>query len=172
MLLKFIIIAIIAEVLSPQAVNASCSRWVQLNKSPVCFGAKGNSFGKFTYDRNVFVSSFMLVHRSGKVSCDKRDPEYFSYWGCLANSTDIRVVITDEKNKMLAPSETSLHKYGGYTLEGFTSSSSAIVFCAPKKPHCVFANSELRLWYGEDFLDSTEGDNVGTTCADVYGLLV
>ncbi|XP_078349074.1 uncharacterized protein LOC144634017 [Oculina patagonica] len=175
MLLKFITIAIATEVLLPQAmassVNASCPHWVQLNKSPVSFGAKGNSFGKFTYNRNVFVSSFMLVHRSGTVSCWKTRPHFFSYWGCLANSTDIRVVLTDEKNKKLAPS-ASLHKYGGYTLEGYTSSSSILVFCAPKKPHCVFANSELRLWYGEDFLDYSEGDNAGKTCADVYGLLV
>ena len=175
MLLKVIIIAIVSEVFLLQAmasgVNASCPHWVQLNKSPVCFGAKGNSFGKFSYDQNIFVSSFMLVHRSGRVSCSKTHQHYYSNWGCLANSPDIRVVLTNNENKKLFPS-TSLHQYGGYTLPGYTSSSSIIVFCAGKEPQCVFANRELRLWYGEDFLDSTEADNGGTTCADVYGLLV
>ena len=42
-------------------------------------GTSGNSFGKFTYDRNIFVSSFMLVHRTGTVTCNKH---VYSYWGC------------------------------------------------------------------------------------------
>ena len=162
----------LTEAMPPLAshANASCPYWVQLNKSPVCFGAKENSFGRFTYDRNIFVSSLMLVHRSGTVTCYNIHKNNYSYWGCRANSTDLRVILTDDENKILVPS-APLHKWGGYALPGFTSSSSAIVFCTPKKPQCVFANSELRLWYGEDFLDYSEGDNGGTTCADVYGLL-
>ena len=68
-------------------------------------------------------------------------------------------------------STSAVNKYWAYNLAGYTSSSSALVFCAPKKPHCVFANSELRLWYGEDLRGYAEGDNGGKTCADVYGLL-
>ena len=75
MLAKFIIIAFTAVVLlSENTALASCvnppgPHWVKFNKSPVCFGASGNSFGKFTYDRNIFVSSFMLAHRTGMVTC-------------------------------------------------------------------------------------------------------
>ena len=61
---------------------------------------------------------------------------------------------------------------GWYNLSGYTSSSSALVFCAAKKPHCIHANTQLRLWYGEDLRGYTESDNGGKTCADVYGLLV
>ena len=55
-------------------------------------------------------------------------------------------MLTDENNKILAPS-----KEGASLMAGYTSSSSIVVFCAQKKPLCVLENSELRLWYWEDF---------------------
>ena len=176
MLAKFIIVFTAGVLLSQNTAVASCTNtacphWVKLNKSPVCFGARGNSFGKFTYDRNIFVSSFMLVHRTGTVTCDKR---HYSYWGCVPDTKALAVILTvlaGQQEKILAPAAAKLNSGGSYGLEGYTSSSSALVFCVPKKPHCIFANSELRLWYGEDFRGSTESDNGGKTCADVYGLL-
>ena len=152
-----------------EASSKTCPRWVKLNKSPVCFGAKGNRYGRFTYHRNIFVSSFMLVHRSGKVTCGKKYG--YSYWGCVPNAEILNAILTDQNNKILAPKASTVNSIGAYNLAGYTSSSSVLVFCVPKKPHCVFANSELRLWYGEDLRDHTESDNGGKTCADVYGLL-
>ena len=66
---KFLMFAIMLAIfpIPTEASSKTCPRWVKLNKSPVCFGAKGNQFGRFSYHRNIFVSSFMLVHRSGKV---------------------------------------------------------------------------------------------------------
>ena len=151
-----------------EASANTCPRWVKLNKSPVCFGARGNQYGRFSYNRNIFVTSFMLVHRTGTVTCNKK---VYSYWGCNANDANILVVLTDEQNRILAPVALVNSKAYWYRLAGYTSSSSVLVFCAPKKPHCVFANSELRLWYGEDLKGQSEGDNGGKTCADVYGLL-
>ena len=152
-----------------EASSKTCPRWVKLNKSPVCFGAKGNQYGRFTYHRNIFVSSFMLVHRSGKVTCGGKK---YSYWGCTPNIRQLHTVLTDQNNKILAPEASTVNsKYGYHYLAGYTSSSSVLVFCAPKKPHCVFANSELRLWHGEDLRGNSESDNSGKTCADVYGLL-
>lgn len=172
MLVKFFLITMFAVVFpSPsEASSKTCPRWVKLNKSPVCFGAKGNQFGRFTYHRNVFVSSFMLVHRSGTVSCDTTRKSSYSYWGCNPYNA-LLTILTDQNNKILAPDASALSKHGAYSLAGYNSSSSALVFCAPKKPHCVFANSELRLWYGEDLLGVAENNNGGRTCADVYGLL-
>ena len=168
---KFLMIAMLAVVFPfpSEASSKTCPRWVKLNKSPVCFGAKGNQYGRFTYHRNIFVSSFMLVHRSGKVSCRKK---HYSYWGCTPNHRHLHTVLTDQNNTILAPDASTVNsKYGFYYLADYTSSSSALVFCAPRKPHCVFANSELRLWYGEDLRGYTESENRGKTCADVYGLL-
>jgi len=113
----------------------------------------------------------MFVHRTGKVSCSKSSKAAFSYWGCDPNHRNLIAILTDQSNKILAPEASAVSKHGYYTLAGYTSSSSALLFCAPKKSHCVFANSELRLWYGEDLRGYTEGDNGGKTCADVYGLL-
>ena len=169
MLFKFLMITMLTVVFPfpSEAASKTCPRWVKLNKSPICFGAKGKQYGRFTYHRNIFVSSFMLVHRSGKVSCNKRG---YSYWGCYPNQPTLMTVLTDQKNKILAPEASTVDRSGHYTLAGYTPTSSALVFCVPKKPHCVFANSELRLWYGED-LRGGASDNGGKACADVYGLL-
>ena len=170
MSLKFLFISMMAAtaLLFDEASATACPRWVKINKSPVCFGAQGNQYGRFSYNRNVFVSQFMLVHRSGAVTCNKK---LYSYWGCTPNHANMAVVLTDDQNRILAPASSTVSKYGWYTLAGYTSSSSAVVFCAPKKPHCIFSNSELRLWYGEDLKGYTESDNSGKACADVYGLL-
>ena len=154
MFFKFVVVVLLAALFIDEASANSCPRWVKLNKSPVCFGARSNQYGRFTYPRNIFVSSFLFVHRTGSVTCNKKQ---YSYWGCFPNHHGLVVILTDHQIRILA---------------GYTSSSSALVFCAPKKPHCIFANTELRLWYGEDLRGSTEGDNGGRTCADVYGLLV
>ena len=165
---KFLMVALLVVMSSSRYEATTCPRWVKLNKSPVCFGAKGNQFGRFSYHRNIFVSSFMLVHRSGKVSCKKSQ---YSYWGCTPDANDFGVLLTDQNNKILAPEASTVNKGGGYKLAGYSSSSSILVFCAKKKPQCIFANNELRLWYGEDLRGFTESDNGGKTCADVYGLL-
>ena len=82
------------------------------------------------------------------------------------------MLMTDQNNKILAPEAKTVDSSGRYKLAGYSSSSSVLVFCASKKPQCVFANSELRLWYGEDLrARGGASDNGGKTCADVYGQL-
>ncbi|KAM7446816.1 hypothetical protein ABFA07_004928 [Porites harrisoni] len=169
---KFLMFAIMLAILAvpTEASSKTCPRWVKLNKSPVCFGAKGNQYGRFSYHRNIFVSSFMLVHRSGKVSCDSK--RAYSYWGCQPNHGELLVLLTDQNNKILAPEANIVDGVGRYKLAGYSSSSSVLVFCVSKKPQCVFANSELRLWYGEDLRHGRgDSDSGGKTCADVYGQL-
>ena len=164
LLVVVVLVAFVALVPSEAEV---CHRWVKLNKSPVCFGAKGNTYGSFTYGKNIFVSSFMLVHRSGTVTCNSKD---HSYWGCSVDHAKIATVITDGKKRVLAPTLTG--KPSWYNLPGYTSSSSALVFCVqPKTPLCVFSTTEIRLWYAEDLYDQSESDNGGKTCADVYASL-
>ena len=184
MLTKFIIIAITMEaVLFQNKVKAigvnECPRWVKLNTSPVCFGARGNQYGHFTNTRDISVSQFVLVHRSGTVSCKRGQ---YSYWGCPSNDTPLGVLLTDQQNKILALDASKVSQHGWYTLPGYTSSSSALVFCVhpSDESNAATANSELRLgngdelrlWYGEDLTGFTEYDNAGKTCADVYALLV
>ena len=80
---------------SPKACRL---RWVKLNKTPVCFGTKGYQLGRFSHHRNIFLSSFMFVHRSGKVTCSKND---CSYWGCVLDANVIGVLLTDENKYWL-----------------------------------------------------------------------
>ena len=150
--------------------NEARLRWLKLNKSPVCFGAKGDDFGRFSYHGNIFVRSFKLVHLSGKVSCLKTRENSYSYWGCWRNPY-LAAILTDHSNNILAPDASIVQGNGRYNLPGYSSSSSELVFEKSGKPHVIFANNELRLWYGEDLRGHTEGDNDGKTCADVYGLL-
>lgn len=166
MLSKLILIMILAAEIfvCRKALASSYPGWIKLNKSPVCFGAKGDQFGRFKSDRNIFVRSIMFVHRSGTVTCSSSIG--YSYWGCAPNTpNNINTMLTDENNKILAPS-----KEGARLMAGYTSSSSIVVFYAHNKPLCVLENSELRLWYWEDLVNSQEGDNGGKTCADVYAL--
>ena len=110
----------------------------------------------------------MFVHRSGKVSCGEGP---LSFWGCKPNNIVLMAVLTDHNNKIVAPAASEVNSSGRYSLAGFTSSSSALVFCAHKKPHCVLSGTELSLWYGEDIRGFTEHNNSGKTCADVHAML-
>lgn len=62
--------------------------------------------------------------------------------------------------------------YGWYNLVGYIFFLFVVVFCSFKKFYCVFSNSELCLWYGEDLKGYIESDNIGKMCVDVYGFLV
>ena len=104
MLFKFALITMLATAFISEASANSCPRWMKLNKSPVCFGARDSQFGAFAYSQNILVSSFMLVHRSGTMTCNKR---HYSYWGCYPNHASLNVVLTDHQNKLLAPAATN-----------------------------------------------------------------
>ena len=167
---KVLLVVVVLTSLAAVSTGSSkaCSGWVQLNTHPVCFGTRDNSYGSFQYNKKVFVKRFMLVHRSGWVTCDKRLSNTKSFWGCGDHGrltvSFLNAVITDSSNKVLAPSAAASSP-GWYKLPGYTSRSSVLMLCGPHK-HVV---GELRLWYGEDLYGSTEADNAGRTCADVYG---
>ena len=82
--------------------NEARLRWVKLNKSPVCFGAKGGDFGRFSYHGNIFVRSFKLVHHLGKVSCLKTRADSYSYWGCWRNP-NLAAILTDQATTYWLP---------------------------------------------------------------------
>ncbi|KAL9960060.1 hypothetical protein ACROYT_G033461 [Oculina patagonica] len=46
--------------------------WIKLNSAPVCFGAKGDQFGKFSVPSGGSLLSIKLVHLNGYVSCNTR----------------------------------------------------------------------------------------------------
>ena len=73
MFFKSVVVVLIAILFIDEASANTCPRSVKLNKSPVCFGARSNQYGRFTYPRNIFVSSFLFVHRTGSVTWNKKN---------------------------------------------------------------------------------------------------
>ena len=163
----FLAVVLVASLALASSTTGTCPKsWVKLNDSPVCYGAKGDSYGSFTYGKNIFVSAFKLVYLSGYVSCDGSRK---SNWCCDPNKSNLCTVITDGHNNVIAPNPKPSN-IRSYTIPGYTSSSPDLVFCRDTTL-CVFSTTEIRLWYAEDLLNTSEGDNSGETCADVYALL-
>ena len=125
---------------------------------------------------NVFILLFFFLFRSNsshvfQVPVDRHDGHGVSFPKRSVINDLPSLGETQQAARLLrGQGKPVLNKLGRYPLLGYTSFSSALVFCAPKKPHCVFVNSELCLWHGEDLRDFSESDNGGKTCADVYGL--
>lgn len=147
--------------------------WVKLNTDPVCFGAKDNSFGAFTWGKDELIWAFRLDHRSGKVTCSNGGgSSSMSRWGCNPNSA-IKVFLTDSQNTVIAPqfAQYTGSRRTSYNIPGYDSSSPYLIFFMGRNAYRFHNSAQLRLWYGEDLHDFTEYDNGGRSCADVYGLM-
>ena len=152
-------------------------RWRKVNKSPVCFEAKGNRFGRF-YVPEGRLAAIKLVHLYGYVSCHVHGPSFWSYWGCGDNpsmglNTLVNAVITDSDNHILLPpiQFQKISNLKWYRVPGYNSLSPELVLPFFSSPKWVHSNQELRVWYGENLVKNN-GDNGGKVCADVYALFV
>ena len=154
-------------------------RWRKVNNWPVCFEAKGNRFGRF-YVPGGRLAAIKLVHLYGYVSCHVHGPSFWSYWGCGDNpsmglNTLVNAVITDSHNHILLPpiQFQKISNLKWYRVPGYNSLSPELVLPFFSSPKWVRSNlQELRVWYGENLVNLSEGDNGGTVCADVYALFV
>ena len=138
-----------------------------------CVGAKNNQFKEIAYvGPSRFIGAIKLVHRSGYVSC--RFSTVGSNWGCRARGTSLAMVVTDAKNRTIYPSPrlVTVSSGGSYTLPGYTSSSPKLILTDFGNPKYIITNEKLRIWYGEDLKGSTESDNNGTTCMDIYAYFI
>ncbi|CAH3180365.1 unnamed protein product, partial [Porites lobata] len=129
--------------------------WIKVNTAPVCFGARGDQFGKFFVPSSGKLASVKLVHVYG-----------YSYWGCgkhssLTNHVDARVTTSD--GQVLLPSSQFItdvtRKWS--LIPGYNSLSPELVLSAFSNSPNVTGGQELRLWYGEDLANSSEADNGG-----------
>ena len=127
------------------------------------------------------LAAVKLVHLYGYVSCHTAGPTFWSYWGCGDNpwnglNTQVNVVITDSNNHILLPPSqflnTKITSLKWYKVPGYNSLSPELVLHFFTSPKWVHPNQELRVWYGENLVNLSEGDNGGTVCADVYALFV
>ena len=134
----------------------------------MCFGARDNSYGKFSIHKAGKISAFKLAHRSGSVSC-LPEAEKGTNWGC--NYTDyigqICTHITDASNVRLV-NNLILGLHGCYQLPGFDHNSPEIELSL-SSPIGVSSGQEFRIWYAEDLKNKHDDDNHGKSCVDVYG---
>ena len=152
--------------------------WRKVNKWPVCFEAKGNRFERFYVPRGR-LPAIKLVHLYGYVSCHVQDPSFWSYWGCGDNpsmwlNTLVNAVITDSDNHILLPpiQFQKISNLKWYRVPGYNSLSHELVLPFFTSLRRVHRKQELRVWYGENLVNLSEGDNEGKVCADVYALFV
>ncbi|XP_068759950.1 uncharacterized protein [Montipora capricornis] len=152
--------------------------WIKMNTAPVCFGAKGDQFGKFFVPIGGRLASIKLVHFYGYVTCAKSNKKFWSYWGCSTYVSSLKemvnIVITNSSNHILLPSSQFMRNNNKWSsLQGYNSFSPEIVLSVFSDPSVVVKGQELRLWFGEDMVNSFyEGDNDGKSCCDVYARLV
>ena len=143
------------------------SGWLKINTEVLCFGAKNDSYGKFSIHKAGKISAFKLAHHSGSVSCYKDDKG--TNWGC-SHPSYIRQIcthITDASNVCLVNNLNS-SAHGCYQLPGFDHNSPEIELSL-SSPIGVRAGQEFRIWYGEDLYNKDDYDNHGKSCVDVYG---
>jgi len=147
-------------------------RWRRLNSGPVCFGARGNQFGRFYIPPGGGnIGAIKLVYLYGYVSCAAQDYTRWSHWGC--SGQEISIAITTSANHILLPASQLIpHAHLWSKIPGYDSQSPELVLTFFNHPRQMTSGQELRLWYGEDLASYTEGDNGGRVCCDVYGLFI
>jgi hypothetical protein len=151
-------------------------KWLKINSSPVCFGAKDNTFGSLYIKDPGQIISFKLVYRSGSVTCNKGVPLRSSHWGCRNINGDperMITIITNEQDVRILPQDEFLtvnRERLEYKLPGYDEMSKEIIFKNISVPVGVRVGDEFRIWYGQDLTNLLEDNNGGTTCCDVYGL--
>ena len=153
------------EFYAPLSFFVPVSGWLKINTEVLCFGAKNDSYGKFSIHKAGKISAFKLAHRSGSVSCQKDDKG--TKWGCNAYNGKICTHMTDDSNVSLV-NNLNLGVHGCYQLPGFDHNSPEIELSL-SSPIGVLAGQEFRIWYAEDLYNNQDDDNHGKSCVDVYG---
>jgi len=141
--------------------------WKMLQEN-VCFGAKNDAFGLLTHKFEGFLSAVRLEHVSGGVTCFPR--LQITNFGCGTLKDKLAVFITGTTSKnILFPHTKTGAGNGFYDFYGFNSNSPDVVLSKIASPLYVKNGMQMRIWYGEDLLNSSESDNSGKSCVNVYG---
>ena len=153
----------------------SLAFWIKANGSPVCFGARNTQYSTFNVPLGGKVAAVKLVHLYGYVTCHKYNANNWSFWGCGDLVKDlVNVVVTWSNNQIILPASQFIGNRAGKwsKLPGYNSLSPEIILPVFSSPLSLSAQTQLRVWYGEDLVYHTESDNDGRVCTDVYVLYV
>lgn len=75
------------------------------------------------------------------------------------------VVVTDSADFPLLPRNTKTYSIPGYNVH-----SPEIIYPKLANPLTMVVGLEYRIWFGHDLGDSSEFNNKGMVCVDVFGL--
>ena len=132
---------------------------------PICYGTNNNYYATFEIPQKGRVKYFKLVHFSGHVTCNRYVPST-SRWGCgVINSDRVLTGITDADDRVIAP--TGTHHLGVYHIENANHKTDDELNLMTDTDVEFKQNQELRIWFMEDLINFTEGDNGGLHCVHV-----
>lgn len=147
--------------------------WKKINNEPICFGARGDSYGTFNIIENGSIYTFKLVHLHGSVRCHGSAPA--SYWGCTHHTygdKQLGTIITFENKTALQLAEYRGDGNGcgyySYKLDKVGVNASILQFNNLPSPLAVYSGQEFQVWFGGDLYNCGESTNSGQTCIDGY----
>ncbi|XP_057292244.1 uncharacterized protein LOC130614803 [Hydractinia symbiolongicarpus] len=143
------------------------NKWI-LQATDMCFGAKNDSYGKFTISHNGRLVSLKFRHKRGTVTCNNEDSIVGSRWGCWKFPKTIYISITTDKNQTVISKDVVNETNFKYNLPGFDGNSPVLIITGYNQT--VQTGEELRVWYNQDLKDHSEENNDGISCADVYAV--
>ncbi|XP_031559477.1 uncharacterized protein LOC116295712 isoform X1 [Actinia tenebrosa] len=162
----------------PNSIHWPGDQRYKINTSPVCFGTKDSSFGRFYIKQNMTITAIKLVHLSGYLMCNVLQDSCKSNWGCAAYTTTrnnsyedrLYTIITDHQDHKILPKDEFIKSFVSlsYSLPGITSQSPELLFTNFTTPMNVTAVQEFRIWYGQDLVNKSESNNEGNACVEVY----
>lgn len=126
----------------------------------------------------MLLGALKLAYRSGHVRCVS-NVAHDSRWGCHGYSSFIsyplNVVITDKYNNVIFPLNQFIKHSAGlwYNMPAVDENhTDELVFSNFEYPLYLSPFMELRIWFGEDLKNWSDGDNQGRVCVDVYGYVI
>jgi len=149
-------------------------KWIKLNASPRCYGARDNLYSAFTITNKGVLLSMKLVRLNGSITCDTNNEHGWNYWGCVdfkGNHMYMSVIITNATNQPVFPDNPYfISAPKTYNIPGYSVFSPDIIFPKLLKPRSMVIGQEYRIWFGQDMANLGENNNGGLVCVDVLGL--
>ena len=141
-------------------------------KQKVCFESKGDKPGSFKVRSGESITQLKISHQRGRVTCDTTTDDTNSRFGCSKHFLGyVGIVVADKNRKIVFPRKKELNKWGFYKLKApsgqFYTGNDKRVIINFDTPFKVGQQTELFLWYGEDFLNVEEAGNNGRVCTRV-----
>ena len=146
---------------------AKSNSW-ELQASNVCYGAKNNEYGQFKLKKRGQLKAIRMKHVSGYLDCDSDNPKTNSK--SRLGSYPIKTIITDKQKSIVFPDHEMVVKSNySFLIRGYDARTSEfLTYVDSINPMYVEVGTELRIWFGEDLQDTSEHDNIGKHCVDVY----